>query len=408
MSRWSSRTGALSAPERLREPGVRASRPGASSLGGFGTGFGGSRIAGSVRGPVARPATLSGGQRQRVASGRAIARRPRVLLLDEPFSNLDALLRASLRALLIDLHRQSAATMLHVTHDQAEALAWAIGSRSWTGAGSCSLARRGTFTTAPRPGSSPSSSAARPCPCCRAYARSPETRCASGSWAWEADQPGRRRRVGLGLSAAPTRRGSCRPGPAARAPDDRGGPVFARVRAAGRGSTPGAAGPRDARGARRRPARPGPPTPRFNPLRAAITSRSASTRAARSGSMPRPGRRCRDDPPRDLQGETCPEQVVDRGLEEIPGEGLGTWSRRRDPSQPTPAAGSGRPNASSEDLDVQVFPACLEPLEDVVDQLRVLEGRLEEAEIALVELDPEGPALEVFEPAPAGNRSNGS
>ena len=59
--------------------------------------------------------------------------------------------------------------------------------------------------------------------------------------------------------------------------------------------------------------------------------------------------------------------------------------------------------------DVQIFPARLEPQEDVVDQCRVPEGPLEEAEVAVVEFDPEGPALEVFEPAPpAGNRSSGS
>jgi ABC-type sugar transport system ATPase subunit len=69
------------------------------------------------------PRTLSGGQRQRVAMGRAIARRPRVFLLDEPFSDLDAPLRAAIRADLIDLHRRLGATMILVTHDQAEAMA---------------------------------------------------------------------------------------------------------------------------------------------------------------------------------------------------------------------------------------------------------------------------------------------
>ncbi|HMB06339.1 MAG TPA: ABC transporter ATP-binding protein [Isosphaeraceae bacterium] len=70
-----------------------------------------------------RPRTLSGGQRQRVALGRALARRARVLLLDEPLSSLDAPLRASLRATLIDWHRRLGTTTIHVTHDQAEALA---------------------------------------------------------------------------------------------------------------------------------------------------------------------------------------------------------------------------------------------------------------------------------------------
>ncbi len=73
------------------------------------------------------PATLSGGQKRRVALGRAIAVRPRLLLLDEPFSGLDTPLRASTRAELIDLQRRLGITMLLVTHDQAEALA--VGDR---------------------------------------------------------------------------------------------------------------------------------------------------------------------------------------------------------------------------------------------------------------------------------------
>jgi multiple sugar transport system ATP-binding protein len=70
-----------------------------------------------------RPGTLSGGERQRVALGRALVRRPRVFLLDEPFSSLDVPLRAALRADLIELHRSLGTTMIHVTHDQAEAMA---------------------------------------------------------------------------------------------------------------------------------------------------------------------------------------------------------------------------------------------------------------------------------------------
>jgi ABC-type sugar transport system ATPase subunit len=74
-----------------------------------------------------RPAALSGGQRQRVAIGRALVRRPQILLLDEPFGSLDAPLRAALRTELIELQRRLGTTMIHVTHDQAEALA--LGSR---------------------------------------------------------------------------------------------------------------------------------------------------------------------------------------------------------------------------------------------------------------------------------------
>ena len=68
-----------------------------------------------------RPAELSGGQRQRVALGKAIIRRPKVFLLDEPLSNLDAALRQAVRDLLKQLHRKLQTTTIYVTHDQAEA-----------------------------------------------------------------------------------------------------------------------------------------------------------------------------------------------------------------------------------------------------------------------------------------------
>ena len=69
-----------------------------------------------------KPDELSGGERQRVALGRAVVRKPRVLLLDEPFSNLDEPLRAVLRAELIAIHQRFGSTLVHVTHDQVEAL----------------------------------------------------------------------------------------------------------------------------------------------------------------------------------------------------------------------------------------------------------------------------------------------
>ncbi|MBI3975640.1 MAG: ABC transporter ATP-binding protein [Armatimonadetes bacterium] len=68
------------------------------------------------------PAQLSGGQRQRVAVARAIVMRPDVLLMDEPLSNLDALLRLHMRAELKRLHRELRSTTVYVTHDQVEAL----------------------------------------------------------------------------------------------------------------------------------------------------------------------------------------------------------------------------------------------------------------------------------------------
>jgi len=68
------------------------------------------------------PKELSGGQRQRVALGRAIIRRPRVFLMDEPLSNLDARLRVEMRAELKRLHHELKITTIYVTHDQSEAL----------------------------------------------------------------------------------------------------------------------------------------------------------------------------------------------------------------------------------------------------------------------------------------------
>ncbi len=69
-----------------------------------------------------KPRELSGGQRQRVAIGRAIVREPKVFLLDEPLSNLDAALRGQMRLELSRLHERIDATMIHVTHDQVEAM----------------------------------------------------------------------------------------------------------------------------------------------------------------------------------------------------------------------------------------------------------------------------------------------
>ena len=68
------------------------------------------------------PRQLSGGQRQRVALGRALVRHPQVFLLDEPLSNLDAKLRASMRTEIARLHRALGTTMIYVTHDQVEAM----------------------------------------------------------------------------------------------------------------------------------------------------------------------------------------------------------------------------------------------------------------------------------------------
>jgi multiple sugar transport system ATP-binding protein len=69
-----------------------------------------------------RPAELSGGQRQRVAIGRAIVRKPKLFLFDEPLSNLDSALRVHMRIELARLHRELGATMIYVTHDQTEAM----------------------------------------------------------------------------------------------------------------------------------------------------------------------------------------------------------------------------------------------------------------------------------------------
>ncbi len=96
------------------------------------SGLKGPKVAGAVQAAAemlaiedllaARPAELSGGQRQRVAIARAVVRRPDVFLLDEPLSNLDAVLRAATRAELKNLQRRLGVTTIYVTHDQIEAL----------------------------------------------------------------------------------------------------------------------------------------------------------------------------------------------------------------------------------------------------------------------------------------------
>jgi len=69
-----------------------------------------------------KPKALSGGQRQRVALGRAIVRNPKVFLMDEPLSNLDAKLRVQMRTEISKLHQRLQTTFIYVTHDQTEAL----------------------------------------------------------------------------------------------------------------------------------------------------------------------------------------------------------------------------------------------------------------------------------------------
>jgi sn-glycerol 3-phosphate transport system ATP-binding protein len=72
-----------------------------------------------------KPGTLSGGQRQRVALARAMVKKPKVFLMDEPLSNLDAKLRGAMRVELIELHKRLKATFIYVTHDQVEAMSMA-------------------------------------------------------------------------------------------------------------------------------------------------------------------------------------------------------------------------------------------------------------------------------------------
>ena len=69
-----------------------------------------------------RPSQLSGGQRQRVAMGRALVRKPKIFLFDEPLSNLDAQLRVDMRTEIKKLHQRLGATIVYVTHDQIEAM----------------------------------------------------------------------------------------------------------------------------------------------------------------------------------------------------------------------------------------------------------------------------------------------
>ncbi len=72
-----------------------------------------------------KPSDISGGQRQRVALGRAIVRKPKVFLMDEPLSNLDAKLREHMRVELVRLHKTLGSTTVYVTHDQTEAMTMA-------------------------------------------------------------------------------------------------------------------------------------------------------------------------------------------------------------------------------------------------------------------------------------------
>jgi multiple sugar transport system ATP-binding protein len=107
--------------------------------------------------------SLSGGQRQRVAVARAIVRDPAVLLMDEPLSNLDALLRMHTREELLRLHRTVPGTILYVTHDQVEAMTMGDRIGVMDRGRLAQVARRSRSTRGRPRASSPASSAPRRC-----------------------------------------------------------------------------------------------------------------------------------------------------------------------------------------------------------------------------------------------------
>jgi multiple sugar transport system ATP-binding protein len=109
-----------------------------------------------------KPKELSGGQQQRVALGRALVREPKVFLLDEPLSNLDAKLRAHMRAELIELHARIGKTMVYVTHDQLEAMTMSNRIAVMQAGVLQQFATPSKSTTAPQTSSSPGSSARLP------------------------------------------------------------------------------------------------------------------------------------------------------------------------------------------------------------------------------------------------------
>ena len=109
-----------------------------------------------------KPATLSGGEQQRVALGRSLIRRPKLLLLDEPLTNLDAKLRHDMRAEFKRLHRQFGMTIVYATPDELEALSMGeeIAVMREPGASS-SRARRTSSTSGPSTSMSRARSARR-------------------------------------------------------------------------------------------------------------------------------------------------------------------------------------------------------------------------------------------------------
>ena len=109
-----------------------------------------------------KPKQLSGGQRQRVAMGRAIVREPKVFLMDEPLSNLDAKLRVQMRAEIARLQHDLGTTTIYVTHDQVEAMTMGHRVAVMQPRACCSRSTRRSSSTTPRPTSSwPGSSARR-------------------------------------------------------------------------------------------------------------------------------------------------------------------------------------------------------------------------------------------------------